>query len=344
MSDGAIAAKARAMFGSRLSEETYMKLLQKKSVPELAYTLKHDTYFSETLSGINEKGIHRGALESLLKMDVFTRLKKLLLYADDDQVGFIYAAVMNVEEQMILMCIRSFTNEDEQDRRDMIQKMPIYIEKYLSFPIQKLSEVDNFQELIEVLKGTKYEQIIKHFQSSDFQEIDYIGLEHALHNAYYDVVLDLVSNSVKGSAADEMMKDTLTRAELDNISIIYRLKKYFNAAPEDIKRIMTPRYALFSSREIEKMIDECTADQVIEQLQKKYHTYISNIRFSDVEHYTQMIRFRMNHHFIEYYTEPSLVLLSYLMLSEMEIDNVINIIEGVRYHINPERVKTLLVY
>jgi V/A-type H+-transporting ATPase subunit C len=131
MSDGAIAAKARAMFGSRLSEEDYMKLLQKKSVSELAYTLKHDTYFSETLAGINEKGIHRGALETLLKMDVFTRLKKLLLYADDDQAGFIYAAVMNAEEQLILMCIRAFTEGDEQGRSEMIQRMPIYIEKYL---------------------------------------------------------------------------------------------------------------------------------------------------------------------------------------------------------------------
>jgi V/A-type H+-transporting ATPase subunit C len=344
MSDGAIAAKARAMFGSRLSEEDYMKLIQKKSVPELAYALKHDTYFSETLAGINEKGVHRGALENLLKMDVFTRLKKLLLYTDDDQAGFIYAAVMNVEEQMILMCIRSFTNDDEQDRRDMIQRMPIYIEKYLSFPIQELSEVDNFHDLLEVLKGTKYEPIIKRYQSNDFKEINYIGLEHELHNAYYDVVLDLITHAVKGSAADEMKRDTLTRVELDNISIIYRLKKYFNASSEDIKALMTPRYAMFTSREIDKLIYECNADQVIEQLQKKYHTYISNVRFTDIEHYTQMIRFRMNHHFIEYYTEPSLVLLSYLMLSEMEIDNVINIIEGVRYHINPERIKTLLVY
>jgi len=344
MSDGAIAAKARAMFGSRLSEEDYMRLLQKNSVPELAYTLKHDTYFSETLAGINEKAIHRGALETLLKMDVFTRLKKLLLYADDDQAGFVYAAVMNAEEQLILMCIRAFTEGDDQGRSDMIQRMPIYIEKYLSFPIQKLSEVGDFRDLLEVLKGTRYEAIIKRYQNSDFKEIDYIGLEHALRVSYYDVVLELISHVNGGNATEEMQKDTLTRVELDNISIIYRLKKYFNGKPEDIKKLMTPRYALFNAREINHLIDDCTADQVIEMLQKKYHRYISNERFTDIEHYTQVIRFRMNHHFIEYYTEPSLVLLSYLMLSEMEIDNVINIIEGVRYHINPERIKSLLVY
>lgn len=344
MSDGAIAAKARAMFGSRLSEEDYMKLLQKKSVRELAYTLKHDTYFSETLTGINEKAVHREALENLLKMDVFTRLKKLLLYTDDDQAGFIYAAVMNAEEQLILMCIRAFTEDDEESRVNMIQRMPIYIEKYLSFPIQKLSEVNDFHDLLDLLKGTRYEAIIRRYQNTDFKEVDYIGLEHALRVSYYDVILELISHISAGSAAEEMKKDTLTRVELDNISIIYRLKKYFSGRPEDIRKLMTPRYAVFSAREIDHLIDDCSADQVIEELQKKYARYISNIRFTSIEHYTQVIRFRMNHHFMEYYTEPSLVLLSYLMLSEMEIDNVINIIEGVRYHISPDRIKSLLVY
>lgn len=344
MSDGAIAAKARAMFGNRLKEEDYMRLLQKKSVSELAYTLKHDTYFAETLAGINEKAVHREALETLLKMDVFTRLKKMLLYADDEQAGFIYATVMNAEEQLILMCIRSFSDDNEHSRHDLIQRMPIYVEKYLSFPIQKLSEVTDFVELLELLKGTRYETIIRRYQNVNLSEVDYIGLEHDLRMCYYDVVLQLVSQVHAGSASDEMKKDTLTRVELDNISIIYRLKKYFSGKPEDIKKLMTPQYARFTAKELNAMIDECTADEVIEQLQKKYAAYISNVRFTSIEHYTQVIRFRMNHHFIEYYTEPSLVLLSYLMISEMEIDNVINIIEGVRYHINPERIRSLLVY
>ena len=57
-----------------------------------------------------------------------------------------------------------------------------------------------------------------------------------------------------------------------------------------------------------------------------------------------MIQFNMNHHVIEYYQDSSLVLLSYLLLGETEIQNLINIIEGIRYQIAPDRIRALLVY
>lgn len=344
-SDCAMATKARAMFGNRLKEEDYFKLLQKKSVGEVAYALRHETYFSETLEGINEKAIHRGALETLLKMDLFTRLRKLLRYASDDDAQFVYCAVMNVEVQILLMCIRSFSEEDGgNSRSEMIQHMPIYISKYLSFPIEKLADVYNFHDLLEVLKETSYEPIIRRYAKDYFEEIDYIGLEHDLRVRYYDTLLKMIHQYTKGAASEEMQKDTLTRVEMDNISIIYRLKKFFKASPDDIKKLITPMYASFNEREMNHLIYDCNGEEVIEALQKKYRRYIGKIPFTNIEHYTHLIRFQLNHHFIEYYTEPALVLLSYMLLSEMEIDNVINIIEGVRYHIQPERIKKMLVY
>ena len=57
-----------------------------------------------------------------------------------------------------------------------------------------------------------------------------------------------------------------------------------------------------------------------------------------------MIQFNMGHHMIEYYQDSHVVFLSYLLLAETEIQNLINIIEGIRYQIAPDRIRALLVY
>lgn len=341
---GAMAVKARAMFGKRLKENDYNRLLQAKSIEELTHDLKQETYFRNTLEGVNEKAIHRGQLEALLRLDIFARLKKLLRYGGEGDTQFVYAAVMDTEILLILMCIRAFTQDDEQIKSDMITRMPASIEHYMSFPVQKLADVHDFDDLLAVLHGTKYEPVIRKYMNRDFARLDYIGLEHTLHETYYDTLLDLIHAYAHGKAADEMKTITLTRAELDNISVIYRIKKYFPESKDDISSLLTPRYALFTKREINTMIEEDDADTIIEKLKKKYHRYIGDVKFTDIEHFTETIRFRLNYHFIEYNEEPSLVLLAYLLLSEMEISNVINIIEAVRYHISPERIRKILIY
>ena len=52
----------------------------------------------------------------------------------------------------------------------------------------------------------------------------------------------------------------------------------------------------------------------------------------------------MYHNFIEYETEPTLVLMSYLYLADTEINNIITIIEGVRYKVSSGRIAGLLIY
>ncbi len=41
---------------------------------------------------------------------------------------------------------------------------------------------------------------------------------------------------------------------------------------------------------------------------------------------------------------PSVVLVAYHALAETEVDNIIHIIEGVRYGVDAEKVKSLLIY
>jgi V/A-type H+-transporting ATPase subunit C len=343
-SDEAMAVKARAMFGKRLTESDYQNLLQKKTVPEIASALKGYPLFAETLEGINEKSIHRGQLEALLRMDAYYRLQRLTVYGGPNDGKFFYIVVMNTETRLILSCIRAFMRKDDEIRNAIIGRIPVYAEQYFSFDVKKLIDVNNYDELEELLKGTRFYSIVKKYRAEKLEDIDFIGMEHAFRISNFKNTQELIDEYSDGDARDQMRKITRAKAELDNIAVIYRLKRYFNASSGKIQSLIMPEYCLFTAKEMRDMICDCTADEVVECLQKKYHRYAKGVEFIDIEHYTGTIRYNLNHHFIEYYTEASLVLLSYMVLAEIEIQNVINIIEGVRYGVSPDRIKTLLVY
>ena len=340
--DEAMAAKARAMFGKRLSEADYLALMQKKSVADIASALKQNDIFAKSLAGINEKAVHRGQLETLLRMNVYHRLKKLLRYSSTDYGHFIYAVVETEEIDLILSCIRWLMNQDVEARNAMIADMPIYIARYLSFDVKKLPDIQSFDELLTLLKTTRYEAIVARYKASAIEEMNYIGLEHELRVHYYDTVLEVVS--AYKNVGEGMKQIVLARVELDNIALIYRLKKYFKVPSERIKKMMTHRYYLFTPKQIDELIEVCTSEEVIEKLQKKYKRYAHGIPFTTIEHYTGEIRYHMNRQYIETCTSPQLVLLSYLILSRLEIQNVIDIMEGVAYGIGVERMKALLVF
>lgn len=342
----AISAKARAMFGERLKASDYATLLQKKTVGEIASYLKSSTMFRECLEGINEKSIHRGQLEVLLRTDVFERLAKLLRYADDNAMHFATSVVMESEIELIMMAVRSLENGvSHAERREIIARMPLYAKEYTSFDIVKLADVQTYDDIVILLSGTAYEKTIRRYQSKNLDEIDYVGLMHELRMRYYEACTAAIQKYGARNARDQMQEIINARIELENISIIYRLKKYFQAPPQQIRPLIVQTTCYFSLREINDMIDNATADQLIDRLHaSKYRRYISSTKFTYIEHYTKQISYNMNYHFIETYTAPNLVMMSYLLLSDIEIQNVVDIIEAVRYGISQEHIRALLVY
>ena len=142
-----------------------------------------------------------------------------------------------------------------------------------------------------------------------------------------------------------MKEIILSRIELENIAIIYRLKKYFTVSKEFIKQMLADYCCFFRMKDLYNMVDNDTAEQVIQRLEKsRYKAYLSNQKFLYIEHYAQRIAFNMSAHFIRTDTDPNLSLLAYVLLADIEIQNVIDIIESVRYQIPQERVKALLIY
>lgn len=343
-SDVAMAAKARAMFGERLGTDEYELLLQKKSLEEVVVYLKSCALYRSALEGANEKAIHRGQLEVLLRQSLFDRIERLLRYGSKDNAKFLFAAAMSTEIDLILSCVRSLMNPSSIERSQMIAGMPMYISEYLSFDMAALAGVQTWDELVDLLKQTRYRETIERYRKNDLSEINYVSLEHELRDQYYDDVLQSAHENVAGKEKNALIRMIKMHAELENIVMIYRMKKYFQAVPQDIHLRLSPHTCLFSEKEIQDLIDQAGPDEILAALQKKYHHYIRNNDFSYIENYVERIIYNINYTTIETNTEANMVMMSYMGLSQAEIKNVINICEGIRYRVSSDRIRTLLVY
>ena len=84
----AVLAKARAKFGKRLTEKDYNSLLNSNSVAEVMSYLKSYTHYAEALRDINERDVHRGRLEVLLRQHLFYEFDSLCRYDSQMSTGF----------------------------------------------------------------------------------------------------------------------------------------------------------------------------------------------------------------------------------------------------------------
>ena len=76
----AILAKARAMYGRRLTARNYQELLNCRDLPDLISYLKTRTSYSEALQAANPATTHRAQLETLLRLNLFEQYASLCRY------------------------------------------------------------------------------------------------------------------------------------------------------------------------------------------------------------------------------------------------------------------------
>lgn len=340
--NNAIMAKAKAMYGKRLTMSDYQVLINKKTIAEIATYLKNETYFSSCLKDVNESQIHRGRLEMLIRQDLFTRYSRLIRYANaDDEKGFFRYGILGAEVLQILLCARMLKNKDNVQ---MIAKLPLFYEKHIVFDINQLTSVKNLQDLLNILRKTPYYDIAFPYISSSIDNFDYTGLETALMSYYYEEVLRLVDSNSKIKDQKAIHEIFETRIELENLTKIYRMKRFFNGTPAQIKKMLTPTYLKIPKLKLDQMIDELDAAGFLHELGKShYGKYINPDNFVFMEYHTKIISYQMHKKYMDFSVDPDLILLCYMNLAETEIQNIVDIIEGVRYKIPTERISSLLI-
>lgn len=333
-----LSTKIRAMKGKMLNEDDYEQLLLRSSVLEVALYLKNNTYYSDVLQELNEGNVHRGQVETLLYKSIIHEALKIGRYLKGNEKSvfrYIYRRQEIEDLKKMLRTLQMGENIDQIDRK------LFFINKYSVIDFNKLFSANDMRTFVNGLKGTNFFNILNPLLIDD-NKIDLFSAEMALDMYYYKKLiagLELVSGTDKKVATNIIGLE----ADLRNIMWVYRGKNYYNISKELLYRYHIGYSYKLNKKDLKKLINANDVEEMIEILKKTPYNDI----LSPDEHYweKEFYEYILDVHDKNISMNPFSIapILGYIFAKEVEIMNITTIIEGIRYGVDPSKIKKFLI-
>lgn len=336
-SANAVTAKAHAMYGQMLTASQYAELARKQNLQEIAGYLKEHTHYGVALEDVRGSIIYRRQLETLLHRHVLQQYTKLVHYAGS-HTGVYGYILLETEIELILSCIGLLGTQKPES---YIAQLPLFIQPHVRFDILSLVSVEQFPQLLELLKGTPYAEILAPCQEPQDGAL-YSRCELALRRWYFSTLLERAKDSSRGKALKELESLICGRAESFDICAIYRLKKFYDLTPQEIEKRLYHHHWRLTPKQMDTLIRTENSDAFLRAL--KATSYGKDLTGEDLflEEQLDQARRRQERRMMRFSTDPQVIYTAFMLLSGKEQENIVRIIEGVHYGMKPERIESLL--
>lgn len=338
----AVLTKARSKYGKFLTERDYTGLLSCQSVPEVMVYLKSHTHFASALSDINERDVHRGRLEMLLRRYLFEEFDSFCRYDSGVTAGFSQYIIEKTEVDQIihyLILLNSHSTEK------FIFQFPAFLAKHTVLDVNKIANARNYDEFLNALNRTPYYDLLQEFKPDEMGRLPVSDIENKLYAAILSHVLSLIKTKTKGSERQELIQFFKTVNDYSIFSRILRLKKYYDLPPEVIKSSVLPYYGSLSPKLIDRMCEAESSAEVFQIMQSTgCGRLIGKIGYIHADDISPRVQYKLAKKHIHFSNNPTVVVVSFMFLSEIELMNVISLIEGIRYQIDPKTIRSLIIH
>lgn len=337
----AVLAKARAKYGKFLTDRDYSNILACQSVAEVMVYLKSHTHYASVLSEVNERDVHRGRLELLLRQYLFNEFDSLCRYDSSVSSGFSEYYIEKTEvEQIIRFLILLNSNSTEK----FIFQFPAFLSKHSELDVNKLANAHDYDEFLSSLEKTPYYDILKVFKPDEKGRLPVSDMENKLYTNVLKHMLELIDKKTMGSERKELLSLFRTINDYGIFSRILRLKKYYDLPPEVIKTNMDSIFCSLSPKLIDKMCEAQSSAEVFQIMQSTGSgRMIGKIGYNYAGDISPRVQHKLAKKNIHFSNNPSVVMISFMFLSETELMNVISLIEGIRYQLDQKTIQSLLI-
>ena len=283
---------------------------------------------------VNEVAVHRSNIEILLKNYNLEEIYRLCRFESAMGVHLFNFVIDSHEIKLLIDFLICFS---VGKTGEFIARMPMAVNRFSSVDFNKLCSLKNTEELSGYLLQTKYSIIandVKNLEGTGFATI-----ESKLYRMLYDTVFEDTAGDKKNDSLS-VNGIILMQAELYDFMLIYRAKRYYGCSPIAISSLVMNKRCLISKKVFKQMIDSKTADEVLELFSNTKYCKTGR-RLSaadDISRFCKQILLQNIKKPIHFSRNPAVVMLAYILYSEKEVDNIINIIEGVRYGLPPEEI------
>lgn len=332
----AVIAKAKSKYGKRLTLKDYNALVKCESIGEIVRYLRTYTYYQQFLLKVSSD-VHRGNLENILREKVFDSFLGLCRYNSDKSPVTTYI-IRKTEDSEI---VRFLTLLSAGRPHEYLFAMPMYFTEHTDIRLEKLSSVHGYRELEEIFEKTIYKKVIEKYRPDENGRYDVSAIDDALDVVILDELYDSIGHIRRKKDRAEMLSLFNTLTAYDNYSRILRMKRYYNLPNDKIREHLLP-YGKLSGKVVDGILAKESYEEVKAALDATPIGHKARLYGIDSE-FAMEGRFEVCRREMYYSTNPEIVLFAYYIVTSIELKNIITVIEGVRYSVEPERIKEMLI-
>ena len=340
-SSNVILAKARAMYGRRLTRANYRELLECRTVGEVASYLKNQTSYGSILAGINESDIHRGQLEIRLRQKLFEDNSALCRYEVTIGEHFANYLISRGEIEQILHSLVLLEGDVPEE---YLFAMPAYLTAHTHLDLTALSHIRSYDDLLLAVAHTPYRKALESFRPAPGVPLNYTGIENALYTYLYGQVFEVIRKYTRGETAAQLRQMFESYIDLQNYLRIARLRFIHNEGIDVVRSALLP-FGHLHERHLNALL-EAQSQEELASIMRKTPVGMQFIKsqgsYAYVEQLMNRTKYRICRRDIRFSTHPSVVLMSYIFLMEIEVGDIITIVEGIRYQLAPDEIKSML--
>ncbi|GHU45843.1 hypothetical protein FACS1894120_1490 [Clostridia bacterium] len=336
----AVRAKLLTVYGRRLTDTELVSLMNCESVRAAVRLLSGTMRYAGLFDAAAEAGAHRGLIEDLIRKDemlLFERLSGFIPWGKNDFFSFF---TRRVEIEIILSSVM-FISISDFDK--LVTSLPVYLVGHLSFDVTEIAKSKNLESFLKVMAHTGYIKVLeRHISPDPAGKISFEKLSHDLYDEYYNWQFACVDLNMSGKERLTLQRLISISLDVENLRTCYRMKKYFGRSGDDIlKSIIQPAKFLNETRR--RLLSENTPpEEVLAELERRYFKGKAGNAEKNLEMAIRRYK-KMLYGKLVYAAESGTVALyAFSKILEVERQNVITVVESIRYEVPLEYIKNLV--
>lgn len=344
----AIGVKSHVLFSRLLTSEEYWALLNLGSTAEIADFLKHTEGYGRHLETIPPAAVHRVDLENAVRSAILSEATAFLSYLAGVQRE-IFIDWLGWYEAEHLKSIFRWIRVKRLDRDEMRKRLFAVPGSTLSYNL--LLNSRDYSEALDALKDTKYYKVVaepvRHLING---EESLFSLELAIDN----LVETSLYNDLKNlPTKNQKMLEPLfgSRIDLLNLYHFHRCTWYYQMTLEETLSRMLPVKYKIKTYHLRDMAKGATWEERLDRLEISFPVY-ANIFRNALEKEDRELALEMSIKRYNYLKALAIfqkgppgfhTAISYFILKSHELDDIIRVIEDVRYDYDRSQAADYLI-
>jgi len=332
-----VITKIKSKKGHILKKEDWETILEFSTVEQLTDFLKNKSEMKKAFQDLNHNDIRRDSLETILGIYKTIEIEQILHYCSGPYKEFLVTLLMENEISDISLILRKISRSEELKG---IEERFVHSENYTQLNYNKLLASRSVVEFTENLRGSPYYLGLKTLTNEDAIKREF-HIEMKLQVVLYK---NLLKKAEKLSEDDiKTVKEIIGfKIDLENIQWIYRAISFYDISPEEMLI-----YSLEGGNKITySRLKKLCYVKTKEEFKSLVRDYMNFDLFKGVSDSTTDIGIDYNvNSFLKKNNYDNIgAVISYIYKLGIIIDDLTCIIEGIKYKVPKEKLKSYLVH